>query len=170
MIVFLLLYGTTLIFASEELSQRRVIFCSFLAIPLIWLSVTDTLHQTIPDSASVFVAALGLGYQWFYGGIAIADVAASLTILGLLWSASEIYWRRHAQEALGLGDVKLLAVGMLCTGVIAFWTAVLIAAVGGICAILLRRILVHQVETGVPFGPFIAYGLFVTVTILRAPW
>lgn len=152
------------------MSQSHLIFGILLALPLIWLSITDVTHHTIPDVASASVGVLGVAFGWFFSSLSGVDLVGALLLLLFLWGLSEAFWRRYAKDALGMGDVKLLAAGMLCTGVIFFWTAVLIAALGGICAVGIGRVLFDRDETGIPFGPFIAYGLYLTVTILRSPW
>lgn len=162
--MFVLLYGLTIAIATPV--EFAVIA---LALPLIWLSVTDFFFKIIPDSASMMVAVWGIAPHSQQSGRDHAiDLVVAIVLLVALWLASEVYWRLRGNDALGLGDVKLLAAGVLCVGAAEIWLAVLIATLGGIVSVLLSRFRATGPESGVPFGPFIAYGLFLTVMISGA--
>lgn len=116
-------------------------------------------HQ-IPDLAVAFVALTGailmiLGHD---PAPLITLSLSALVLFGLGW-LSGLYWNRHGHEALGLGDVKLLAAGTLVVGAERFWLMLLLASAGGLVAALLAR---RKRQDGIPFGPFIAYAILVT--------
>jgi prepilin signal peptidase PulO-like enzyme (type II secretory pathway) len=153
------LYGLTLIFLSTP-AIWQVLGTLVLVIPLIWLSLTDLRSNTIPDLASAWIASYGLlsllstspEAFWITGVVA-------LFLLLVLGGVSQIYWNRTGREALGLGDVKLIAAGTLVVGAQALWLMLLLASIGGIVAALLSP---RSRATGIPFGPFLAYSIFVT--------
>jgi prepilin signal peptidase PulO-like enzyme (type II secretory pathway) len=148
----------------------HVMVALVLAIPFIWLTVTDLARLTIPDWASVSVAVTGIVYQLQREPSAllvIIPVAAGLFIL--LWLAGEIYWRTTNSEALGIGDTKLIAAGTICVGVEHIWLVILTASVGGIIAIILAHVRRGLDRSGVPFGPFLAYAIFVTFLVTGSP-
>jgi prepilin signal peptidase PulO-like enzyme (type II secretory pathway) len=152
--------GTLTFFGSIDFDHLA------LALPLIWLSVIDLRSKTIPDAASLAVVAIGvvlfrypLDYDFFI------DLLAAILILVVLWAVGEWYWRRHSSDALGIGDVKLIAAGTLCVGASRIWQVILIASIGGIIAVLVEKKRAAKTDTGVPFGPFIAYALFLVIAI-----
>ncbi len=140
-----------------------------LAVALIWLSVTDLRAQIIPDSATAFIAAVGILRHYFMGlDHLISDVLIAAAVLIVLWISSEIYWRKYAREALGLGDVKLISASVLCVGAPQIWQVILIASMGGIIASLLSRLNSNRPNSAVPFGPFLAYGIFIVFAVSGA--
>lgn len=161
---FVGLYGLTTAFSASNIWLLLAV-----AIPLIWLSITDLREHIIPDAATGLIALIGLlRHDWPPDFSLALDLITSLAILVLLWAVSEIFWHRHAQEALGLGDVKLMSAGVLCVGTEQIWLAILMASVGGIVTAIFARKQSPGDESRVPFGPFIAYGLFLTLVISRA--
>ena len=129
-----------------------------LAPVLIWATLTDLTRHVIPDTAVVLVAATGLGYPWLFGsGPDTITLGLSVLVTVILGGASDLYWRRHQTEALGLGDVKLIGAGTLVVGASDLWLMIALAAAGGTVAALLAR---HREEKGIPFGPFLAYAIF----------
>lgn len=112
LIVFSGLYGLTSAFSASNIWLLLAV-----AIPLIWLSITDLRKHIIPDAATALIALIGLvQHGWPPDSDLALDGAVSLAVLIVLWIVSEIFWRRHSREALGLGDVKLLSAGVLCVG------------------------------------------------------
>lgn len=164
------LYLLTLGFALPLLGKVEFVTAALLAPPLVWLSVADLRHHIIPDLASFSVGIIGLVQHYILSGaLAWPTVLAAALVVSFFWLGGEIYFRKTGHEGLGIGDAKLLAAGTLCVGAGQFWILLLLAALGGIAAILLseRRNLVKG-KSAVPFGPFIAYSLFLTFLFLRA--
>jgi leader peptidase (prepilin peptidase)/N-methyltransferase len=144
-------------------SQTGFYLCLALIPPLVWISIVDLTRREIPDLATALVATVGLVRQLVLpdgAPVAAALLAAAVVLaFGILGS---LYWRRHGREALGLGDVKLLAAGALVVGADRFWIMLLLASVGGIAAALIST---AGRKEGIPFGPFIAYSILVTLTL-----
>jgi leader peptidase (prepilin peptidase)/N-methyltransferase len=160
----LALYALTAVWSRPAPAQA--VFLSLLAIPLIVASLADLRAQVIPDWTSIAVAGLGLAAPVFGGRfpeLPTLTVAAGLT--GVLALGGEIYWRRTGQEALGLGDVKLIGAGTLVVSADRVWSMLLIASVGGIAAVLLSG---KRMGQPIPFGPFLAYSVFATTALLGA--
>ncbi len=131
-----------------------------LAGSLVWIAVSDLRTHQIPDLATVLIASIGMAQivLGFVPSPLITLVLSALILIGLGW-LSGLYWNRHGREALGLGDVKLLAAGTLVVGAERFWLMLLLASTGGLVAALLAR---RKRQDGIPFGPFIAYAILVT--------
>ena len=133
-----------------------------LSVPLIWLTVVDLRSFVIPDVATLLVAMVGLirlAKDNPGAGLAF-EIIAAIMILGFFWMIGEIYWRKSGQEALGIGDAKLMAAGALCVGIAQFWLVLLLASVGGIMAMVLSRKSPTGIGRGVAFGPFLAFAIF----------
>ena len=166
-LLFAGLYAVTLALVAGFFGPHNLALSAALAVPLVWLSVTDLERKIIPDTANALVALIGLARHLSgdLTGLQI-DLAAAIIVFLVLWIASEVYWRRNQKEALGLGDVKLLAAGTFCVGTLHIWQVILCGSVGGILAYYLARRGSRKVDSGIPFGPFLAYGLFLTFTVL----
>lgn len=147
----------------RPLSALQIAVAAVLAVPLIWLSMTDLEKLTIPDSASATIAVTGLVYQFQSDacGLLITLPLAMLLLL-ILWLVGQAYWRMTNTEALGIGDAKLIAAGTLCVGIENIWLVILTASLGGIIAILVARFSGGAKQSAVPFGPFLAYAIFIT--------
>lgn len=126
-----------------------------LALPLLWIAWEDQLSRTIPDQAIVLIAVLAAIRIWLAAEAPWPDLIAAAGFGGTLWLGSEIYFRRHGQEALGLGDVKLIAALTLWFGAIDIWPVILIASAGGIAAALTDMAKGGQ-DRHIPFGPFLS--------------
>ncbi len=131
-----------------------------LGLPLIWLSVVDLDRFEIPDLASMAVLFGGLTFSagplW---AVALEIVAVGL----VMWLFAALAENWLGKTALGLGDVKLLAAGVAWVGALGITTVILLASVAGIGFIVMmwsagRR----RFDAALPFGPFIAMGLWAT--------
>lgn len=143
----------------------RLILAAILAAPLIWLSVADLARHEIPDPATLTIALAGAVFQWHLHGPTLPfaiTLAAAAALTALLWAAGGLHFRRTGQEALGIGDAKLIGAATLCLGPAAIWTMLFLSATGGILATLLSRRRENP-PAGIAFGPFLAYALFILV-------
>lgn len=154
-----LVYGGTCLIALPYPDALPTLVA--LAPALLLASLSDLDRHVIPDKAVIWVAGVGLLYPFLKGAAFDAvtfGIAVIVTIaLGLV---GEWYWRRNQTEALGLGDAKLIGAGTLVVGAENLWLMILLAATGGLVAGLLAR---QHAQRGIPFGPFLAYAIFVTV-------
>lgn len=126
------------------------------AAMLIWVSVRDVILFEVPDVAAALLVVLGLA------------VAGNLvqSLLGvLLWAA--VFWlvswgarKLLRRDALGLGDVKLMAGLGAWLGPVAPIYVTLFAAISGIVTLfafaVLRGDKIEELSgTGIAFGPFL---------------
>jgi len=155
-ILLALLYGCTAVVIWPNWPVP--IMLAVLAVPLIWATVTDLARHVIPDTASAVVAVTGLAYPFLIGTTPEpVTLGVALLVTLVLAGTSEMFWRRHQTEALGLGDVKLIGAGTLVVGAQNLWLVIGLAAIGGIIAAVLAR---RNHQKGIPFGPFLAYAIF----------
>jgi leader peptidase (prepilin peptidase)/N-methyltransferase len=150
---------------SSWLIITLVIQISVLLV-LIPITVIDLLHFIIPDSITVPGLLIGILVSFFPGGISplqcalgIAAGGGTLFIVGTLGE-----WILKKGEAMGGGDVKLMA---LCGAVfgwkIALATIILASCVGAGAGAILIAIRVLRKDHKIPFGPFLACGLWISV-------
>lgn len=166
-----LCYATvwTGLLTGSDTGGAALTLAALLAVPCVWLSLRDLADFTIPDAASLSVAALGLGGQWlFHPTTLIMSIAAAMTVTAVFWGAGALHYRLRGQEGLGIGDAKLLGAGVLCVGPFAIWWVILIAALGGIAAALIHRARRPAAPAGIPFGPFLAFAIYIVFAIRMA--
>lgn len=156
------LYGLTFAFFCLIDTGRQLVFALTLMIPLIWLSVEDIRKFEIPDLATGAVAGIALlNLVVFDPPQLTTHVGSAMVILAAFWALGEVHYRRTGQEGLGIGDAKLLAAGALLLGPEQLPEFLLLASVGGIIAVGVQRLRRSNTGAGIPFGPFIAYAMFV---------
>src|SRR5262245_12865868 len=87
-----------------------------LALGLLWLAVVDLRTGDLPDVAQALLAAAGLGVAIVGSPVGISWQAALTGAVvngAVFWGLRWIVSRVKGREAMGLGDVKLVAVGGL---------------------------------------------------------
>jgi leader peptidase (prepilin peptidase)/N-methyltransferase len=132
---------------------------------LILLTITDLEHRRIPNKVivpAIAVAAL-TSFFWFGPGWYLALIGGAIGY-GFFWLAAVIGGKAIGRGAMGGGDVKLAAFIGLITGVPGIITAlVLTILAGGIISALLLLVRIVNLRSGIPYGPFLVLGGFVTM-------
>jgi len=137
---------------------------------LLALALIDADCRRLPDPLTVALAACGaLGLGLTASGLAAPGATSGLppwreALLGALagggtlWAFAWIGWWLFRREAMGAGDVKLMAAAGLLLGWPRALLAIFLAALGGaLGGLLLRRRRGHEL----PFGPWLALGSWV---------
>jgi leader peptidase (prepilin peptidase)/N-methyltransferase len=125
---------------------------------LLGIAITDARHYIIPDEFSVGGLVLGLGLSAF-GGVpsivtAVLGAAAGFGLLyGVAWLGAKVF----GKEAMGGGDIKMMAM----VGAFVGWKGVLLTVFGGALlgtAVFLPLIALRRGKEAplVPFGIFLA--------------
>ncbi|HET7375333.1 MAG TPA: A24 family peptidase [Anaerolineae bacterium] len=159
-IAFAIIYAQPLF--AEPL---RLILGSFHVAVLILVTVIDLEHRLILNKVifpSIIVAAL-TSFFWFGPGWYLAFVGGAIGFM-FFWLAAWLGRLILRRNALGAGDVKLAAYIGLITGFPGIITALVITILaGGIISILLLLVRVVNLRSGIPYGPFLVIGGFMTV-------
>ncbi|MDG1970961.1 MAG: A24 family peptidase [Paracoccaceae bacterium] len=122
-----------------------------LLAALTVLAMTDLKHRILPDELTFGLIVAGL----IFALIGLRDLALACIggLIGgsVLWALRAIWLKMKGEEALGLGDVKLLAgigtfMGPFALPEIVFW-----AATGGIGLALLMALRPNR-DPEIPFG------------------
>ena len=148
-----------------------------LAAGLIALSAVDLHTGYLPDPLQAALAVAGFGVVAVGSPVHIAWEWAALGAVvngAVFWTLRWMVSRIKGREAMGLGDVKLVAVGGIWLGPLAL---PYIMAAGGILTLLGAGI--ATLATGrpiwcseIPLGPGLAAGILgvFTAALFRVPW
>lgn len=130
---------------------------------LLALGWIDLRRWILPDALTLplLLAGLAAALLWGAGEILDRSVGAACGYLGMR-AVAFIYRRLRGREGLGGGDAKLLAAGGAWVGVTGLPTVVFVGAVAALVAVGIlvlagRRM---QRDTALPFGPFLALGIW----------
>lgn len=147
-------YGPTVAFA----------IAAPFVLGMLVLFFTDWDHHLLPDAVTLTGFATGLAIAWwnpFLGDpgwqrLWMACVGAALGS-GFLWSVGAIYKRMRGVEAMGLGDVKMMAFVGAFAGpwgvVVTLFAGSIVGAVVGVLLIPIRG---RSLRDMLPFGCFLA--------------
>jgi leader peptidase (prepilin peptidase)/N-methyltransferase len=131
------------------------------------LALIDIRHGIIPNGLNLSIAGLGLLKTGTADGLASsAEAIIEAIAIGIVfWLLRQLYFTWRKIDGLGLGDVKFLAAATPWIGIagipmlLLIATLTALAAVGGLS--LAGQALSRQ--TSLPFGPFLAIGLLLTL-------
>jgi leader peptidase (prepilin peptidase)/N-methyltransferase len=133
------------------------------------ITLIDIRRGIIPNGLNLSIASLGLLKAIIADG-AIAGIEAGCTAVAvgaIFWLLRKLYFALRRTQGLGLGDVKFLAAAALWIGVRGIPTLLLIATLTALAAAgglqLAGRGMTRQ--TSLPFGPFLAIGLLLTLIL-----
>lgn len=132
------------------------------ALLLLALSLTDWEKRVIPDRLLILLAANRV--VWFFvlghGVAELLEAAAALAVPAALLALALAMDKLLGREAMGGGDIKLLAALALYLSWAELLLALLAACVlGFVWAVCLRR----KKGAALPFGPFLAAGALLVV-------
>ena len=146
----------------------KLAVAALLALPLIVLFFTDLDHQLLPDAVTLPWSVLGLAMAWvnpFLEGTGwrrlLLSLAGAAIGSGALWAVGALYGKIRGVEAMGMGDVKMMAMVGAFTGprgvLFTVLAASIVGAVVGLALIPLRG---RSLRDTLPFGCFLAPAAF----------
>jgi len=139
----------------------RALAASLFETNLLGIAIIDWRHKVIPDEMNYAGLAIGIAIALAGGVPALTDALVGAAVgAGLLWLVRIIGGWAFKQEAMGLGDVKMMAM----VGAFVGWKGVLLtiflgALIGTLVYVPLllsdmKRMRRHEL----PFGVFLALG------------
>jgi len=141
------------VFGPSALFAVRLVF----ACALLVLFAIDLDHQILPDVITLPGIVVGFVCSWFLPPGPIMSVVGMVVGGGILWLIAEVWFRLRKVEAMGFGDVKMLAMVGAFLGVkLVGLVFVLSSIVGGIVGVVLIVSRRADMATKVPFGTMIA--------------
>ena len=133
-----------------------------LACALIVLFAIDLEHQILPDRITLPGIAVGLICSLFLPPGPVMSLAGIVAGGGILWAIAELWYRLRKVDAMGFGDVKMLAmVGAVLGLRLVLLTFVLSTMIGGVVAVVLVATRRANMATAVPFGTMLAVAALV---------
>ena len=164
---------TAILFLAILCQQWLVPVYIVFAGGLILGTFVDFEFMEIPDSVTIGGTVVGLvfsalvpsmhGTTIWYRSLLDAALAAALGA-GVLWIVGWLGEKAYKKEAMGMGDVKLMA----AVGAFLGWQGVLFTIVGGalvgsvvgVTLILFRRV---HLQGHIPFGPYLSLAALVWI-------
>ncbi|MFM9938951.1 MAG: prepilin peptidase [Hyphomicrobiaceae bacterium] len=144
----------------------RVLVASLVLITLLaLLAAFDCDQFRLPDTLTLPLGLAGLAATAWIGASSILQHALAAGIAGGgLWLVGAVYHRLRGRSGLGLGDVKLFAALATWIGPEGLATALLLACLAALTAILVAHAQGRRLDatTPVPFGIFLALGGWTT--------
>lgn len=148
----------------------RLAIADILAFYLICISLIDYRYRIIPDELSLSLAAVGLalsfinpyldGALWIKFLKSLSSGLGGGILMFLLAYAGE---KAFKKEALGGGDVKLIAASGAVLGWIGIMGPLLVGSLaGGLAAVVLLIAQKKRIGETLPFGPFLSLGIYLT--------
>ena len=145
-------------FGPTVLLPLRLLF----ACALIVLFMIDLEHQILPDVITLPGIVVGVVCSLFLPPGPLMSVLGVLLGGGLLWAIAEAWFRLRKVDAMGFGDVKMLAMVGGWLGVkMVLVTFVLSSMLGGLIGAALIGSRRADMATRVPFGTMLAVGALV---------
>jgi len=134
------------------------------ALAMVVLFFTDYDHQLLPDAITLSGLVVGLAVAWFNPFLRGEEWRAVWSALsgaaigsGMLWGFGAIYGKLRGVEAMGLGDVKMMAMVGAFTGpagvLFTIFGGSLVGAIFGLAMVPLRG---RSLQDTLPFGCFLA--------------
>lgn len=143
----------------------------FILTPiLLSIFVIDYNHQIIPNRLNLSMFEIGLVFSFIYG---LSNIAVSIDMLlgmitgaGIFLAITLLGGLVYGKEAMGFGDVKLMA----CLGLWFGFSKIIVIAllsflIGAILSIVLLVLKIKKSDEYIPFGPFIVLGTFITIFV-----
>ena len=144
-----------------------LVFFAALGLLCTAIALIDIRHGIIPDGLNLSIAALGLLKASIVGGFAAgAEAGAEAVATGIIvLLLRQLYFIWRKIDGLGLGDVKLLAASAPWVGIAGIPMQLLIAALAALATMGGLHLAGHTMtrRTSLPFGPFLAIGLLMTI-------
>ena len=152
---FVLVY---LAFGLTPLFAVRVAF----ACAMIVLFAIDLEHQLLPNVITVPGIVIGFLASLFLPPGPVMSLAGIAAGGGLLWLIIEVWLRLRGVEAMGFGDVKMLAMIGAFLGVkLAILTFILSSLMGGLIGLFVIITRRGGMTTALPYGTMLAVAAFI---------
>jgi leader peptidase (prepilin peptidase)/N-methyltransferase len=140
-------------FGATVMLPVRLLFGSALIV----LFMIDLEHQILPDVITLPGIVSGLVLSLVLPPGILESFLGVLLGGGLLWAIAELWYRLRKVEAMGFGDVKMLAMVGAWLGVkMVVLTFVLSSMMGGLIGVVLLASRRADMATRVPFGTMLA--------------
>ena len=129
----------------------------WLLLAIYPISAVDFEFKLIPDSMSIGGIVIGILLSFFPGGITpLQSFLGAIFAGGGLYLIGFIAGKILKRDAMGLGDVKLVAGFGALMGIGNAFFALVLASLLGILVMVSYRLIKKENSQEIPFGPFLA--------------
>ena len=151
---------------------QHLLLALSIAPILIWLSEHDLRTYELPDVSTAVVAIIAVVFLADSDPQALPlHLVTGLCVTGFLWGLGSVYFLATGVDGFGIGDAKLFGAGALLLGPWQLPELMLLASCGGIVGYWIAHRRSSTVPDGIPFGPYIAYAIFVLSFLTPVlPW
>ena len=147
-----------LAFGLTALASVRMLFSCLLIV----LFAIDLEHQILPNVITLPGLIVGLVVSTVLPPGILMSLAGAAVGGGVLWLIIEVWLRLRGVEAMGFGDVKMLAmVGAFLGLKLVLLTFVLSSLLGGLLGAALMATRRARLSTALPYGTMIAVAAFI---------
>jgi leader peptidase (prepilin peptidase)/N-methyltransferase len=130
---------------------------------LIALFATDLETQRLPNVLTLPGAAAGLVFSLLLPPGPVSSLIGAALGAGILYGIRWIWWRVSGVEAMGLGDVKMLAMIGAFLGWQHVWLVLMLASLAGaLVGVALTSTGRRSMQSRLPFGTFLSAAAFVS--------
>ena len=144
--------------ATPLLAVRLLFACA-----MIVLFVIDLQHKILPNEITLPGIVVGLVLSGLTGPGWISSLIGIAAGAGTLFAIAEAYYRVRAEEGLGMGDVKMLAmIGAFLGWKMVLLTLVLSSISGSIVGVAILLVKKESLKYALPFGTFLAIGALIS--------
>jgi len=156
---------TVLLFWQQYGATEAFAIGAAFTLALVVLFFTDFDHQLLPDAVTLTGFATGVAIAWFNPFLGAepgwprvwAALAGAALGSGVLWGVGAIYGKLRGVEAMGMGDVKMMAmVGAFAGPLGVLFTIFAASVVGAVTGLLLIPLGGRTLQDKLPFGCFLA--------------
>ena len=152
--------------------MTAIVSIALLSLATLAVAIIDLRQGIIPNWLNLAIACGGLARSAALDGLAAALLAGceGLIIGAIVWALRWVYFRWRNVHGLGLGDVKLLAASGVWIGIVGVPLQLLVASLTALGAAVVLKIAGRTMtrQTPLPFGPFLALGLLIALSIQEA--
>jgi len=150
--------------------MQMILILTVLAALVLYVSYYDFRWMIIPDGATAGVLFVGAGYQFLATGLtgATEGLAFAIAVFGGFWLVRLTYMKYRGIAGLGFGDVKFAGAAAIWLSPLAFPVYLFVATSSALIFLVVGTIFRGgSLSRRIPFGPFLAFALFVSVVADR---
>ncbi len=148
----------------------RLIVVNILAFVLLTLSIIDYFYYILPDELTLsllFIGIIGSAVNPYFQGPLLkkflssscSALAGGLLMFFIAWCGEKLF----KKEALGGGDIKLIAATAAVLGWRGIYGPLLVGSLtGGLVGLVLLLSRKKKLGETLPFGPFLSLGAYLT--------
>ncbi|MBP3801025.1 MAG: prepilin peptidase [Clostridia bacterium] len=170
--VAIIYVGLIYVFGIQDTIVANLDLIKFMIVAPLLLSVfiIDYRQQIIPNRLNLAIFEIGLIFCFLYGvsnvAIAINMFFGMLAGAGIFLAITLLGGLFYGKEAMGFGDVKLMAALGLLLGLSNIIIITLMSfLIGAILSIILLITKIRKTNEYIPFGPFIVIATFISIYV-----